>query len=124
MSEEKPKTSTPGHGGKRANAGRKAAVQNGPYEVLAKAKAKNETFRAQLAELEYQERVGQLLPADLVAQVWAEQVRIAKDRLLAIPARVAPTVLRMEELRDVERAIRDALLVVLDELTRADAART
>ena len=124
MSEEKPKTSTPGHGGRRANSGRKPAVTNGPYEVLAKAKAKNETFKAQIAELDYQERVGQLLPADLVAQVWAEQVRIAKDRLLAIPARVAPTVLRLEELRDVERAIRDALLVVLDELTRADAART
>ncbi|NCA72027.1 MAG: hypothetical protein EOM91_18500 [Sphingobacteriia bacterium] len=124
MSEEKPKTSTPGHGGRRSNSGRKPAVPNGPYEVLAKAKAKNETFKAQIAELEYQERVGQLLPADLVAQVWAEQVRIAKDRLLAIPARVAPTVLRLEELRDVERAIRDALLVVLDELTRADATRT
>ncbi len=123
MSEEAPKP-TLGRGGKRANAGRKVVVPNGPYEVLAKAKAKNETFKAQISELEYQERVGQLLPADLVAQVWAEQVRIAKDRFLAIPARVAPTVLRMEELRDVERAIRDALLVVLDELTRADTART
>lgn len=59
---------------------------------------------------------GELLPVDEVATVWADQIRIAKERLLAIPTRVAPAVLRLDEIRDVERVMRDALLTVLEEL--------
>lgn len=119
--EDTPRTSTPGHGGRRPGAGRKSKdeLESGPYAVLTRAKAKNETYKAQLAELEYKRQVGELLPADEVAAVWADQVRIARERMLAIPARVAPTVLRLNELRDVERAIRDAIHTVLDELSHA-----
>lgn len=119
--EDTPRASTPGHGGRRPGAGRKSKdeLESGPYAVLTRAKAKNETYKAQLAELEYKRQVGELLPADEVAAVWADQVRIARERLLAIPRRVAPSVLRLDEIQDVERVIREAIYTVLDELSRA-----
>ncbi len=106
-------------GGRRANAGRKVVVPNGPYEILAKARAKGETFKAHITELEYKRQVGLLLPAEDVARIWADQIRIAKERLMAIPARVAPTVMRLDELRDVEQAIRNALIDAMTELSNA-----
>jgi len=124
--------STPGHGGARAGAGRRPAnnpngrtpkaEQNDAYTILAKAKAKHETYKAQLAELEYKRQARELIPADEVAEAWENQVSVAKGRLLALPARVAPAVLRATELREVERIVRDAVLGVLDELSAEAAA--
>ena len=122
LDEPEEKQIVPGqHGGYRPNSGgRKTSAS---YEALAKARAKNEIFKANLAELEYKQRVGLLLPVEEVSAVWADKVRIAKERLLSIPARVAPAVLRMTELRDVEHHIRDALHAVLEELSRGDSAQ-
>lgn len=59
---------TPGkHGGARPGAGRKPKPKTGaeaagdPYVVLAKAKAKHEAYKANLAELEFRRRAGELL---------------------------------------------------------------
>lgn len=104
------------HGGYRPHSGGRRPADS--YEALAKARAKNEIFKANLAELDYKTKTGHLLPAEEVAVVWSDRVRIAKERLLSIPARVAPSVLRMTELRDVEHCIRDALHAVLEELAR------
>lgn len=122
LEEPEEKQVIPGqHGGYRPNSGgRKTSAS---YEALAKARAKNEIFKANLAELEYKQRVGLLLPVEEVSAVWADKVRIAKERLLSIPARVAPAVLRMTELRDVEHHIRDALHAVLEELSRGDSTQ-
>lgn len=122
LEEPEEKQIIPGqHGGYRPNSGgRKTSAS---YEALAKARAKNEIFKANLAELEYKQRVGLLLPVEEVSAVWADKVRIAKERLLSIPARVAPAVLRMTELRDVEHHIRDALHAVLEELSRGDSTQ-
>jgi hypothetical protein len=112
------------HGGSRPGAGRRTKAEEsdrGAYGALAKARAKNEVFKANLAELEYKRQVGQLLPVEEVSRVWAEQVRIAKERFLSLPARVAPAVLRMSELREIERYLREALHSVLEELSRGDS---
>ena len=117
-------TAPPGpRGGRRPNAGRRTKAEEaerGAYGTLAKARAKNELFKANLAELEFKKRMGQLLPVEEVARVWTEQIHIAKERLLSIPTRIAPAILRMTELRDVERCLRDALHAVLEELSRGD----
>jgi len=79
-------------------------------------RAKLDQARREQIEARLQAERGELLPADEVATVWADQVRIAKERLLSLPARVAPALLRLDEIRDVERVMRDALLSVLEEL--------
>lgn len=116
-----PRKSSPGHGGAREGAGRKAGVPVGntsdTYALLAKAKAKRETYRAQMAELEYRARVGELLEAGEVAALWTSQIQIAKGRLLAIPSRLAPVVLGLGDLRAIEAEIREAIHEALDDLS-------
>ena len=57
-----------------------------------------------------------LIPVAEVGETWSELVSIARGRLLALPARVAPTVLRQRDLRTIENTIRDAVIVILEEL--------
>lgn len=120
-----PRKSTPGHGGARPGAGRKpkagAKQQSDAYTLLAKAKAKRETFRAQMAEVEYRTRIGDLLEASVVADTWAAQVAIAKGRLLSLPARIAPSVIGLGDLRAIEGVIREAIHEVLTELSADEA---
>lgn len=111
------------NGGYRPNSGRKPKVGPGrpkkeaqadAYELLAKARAEHEVYKSRLAKLEYEQRAGTLVPKDEVASHWADEMRRARNHFLALPARVAPTVLALTEMRDVERALRDAVLEALD----------
>jgi phage terminase Nu1 subunit (DNA packaging protein) len=65
MPESKPqKPHSPNHGGYRPGAGRKKKDPDSTtdvYSILARAKAKHEMHRAQLAELDYRKRSGELL---------------------------------------------------------------
>jgi len=108
----------PGRGGARPGSGRKPKDPNGndPYSILAKAKAKNESYKAELTLLEYRQRVGELIPKDEVASAWAENIAIAKGRLLALPSRVSGDVLRLKTQREVEELIKGAIVTVLEEL--------
>jgi hypothetical protein len=68
-------------------------------------------------EMANEKAAGKLLDADLVAQTWAAQVGIARGRLLALPARLAPAVLGLGDLRAIEAVIREAIHEVLTELS-------
>jgi hypothetical protein len=120
-----PRKGAPGHGGPRTGpggvregAGRPTKTEQADaYTLLAKAKAKRETYRAQMAEVEYRTRIGELLEASVVAETWAAQVAIAKGRLLALPARIAPSVIGLGDLRAIEGVIREAIHEALTELS-------
>ena len=84
-------------------------------------RARLDRVRADLAELDLARRRGELLPAAEVVAAWSEQVAIAKGRMLAIPARVAPGMIRCRDLRSAERMLKDAIYTVLEELAN-DAA--
>ena len=114
----------PGRGGARPNSGRKPKSPDAtdPYSILAKAKAKNESYKAELTLLEYRQRVGELIPKDEVAAAWAENIAIAKGRLLALPSRVSGEVLRLKTQREVEEAIKAAIVTILEELAGGQAA--
>lgn len=90
------------------------------YVLLAKARAKRETYRAQMAEVEYRARIGELLEAKDVAATWVAQIGIAKGRLLSLPARLAPAVLGLGDLRAIETVIREAIHEALTELSADD----
>jgi hypothetical protein len=110
--------SSPGHGGSRPGSGRPPKTeQSTAYTVLAKAKAKQATYKAQMAEIEYRTRMGELLEASVVAETWAAQVGIAKGRILSLPARIAPQVIGLGDLRAIEGVIRDAIHEALTELS-------
>ena len=109
----------PGRGGARPGAGRKPKSPDAsdPYSILAKAKAKNETIKAELTLLEYKQRTGELIPKDEVAAAWADQIAIAKGRLLSLPSRVSGEVLRLKTQREIEEVIKGAIVVILEELS-------
>ena len=114
----------PGRGGARPGAGRKPKSPDAtdPYSILAKAKAKNESYKAELTLLEYRQRVGELIPKEEVAAAWVENIAIAKGRLLALPSRVSGEVLRLKTQREVEELIKAAIVTILEELAGGQAA--
>jgi hypothetical protein len=93
--------STPGHGGRRPGAGRpkgsgaaKPAAtigrppkteQNDAYTVLAKAKAKRETYRAQMEELRYREAARELIPAIEYERALASAFKLVASALESLP---------------------------------------
>lgn len=77
--------------------------------------------RRRAAEMANAKAAGEVIPVGEVAAAWEQQVGVARGRLLAMPARIAPKVLRATELRAVEGIIRDQIYLVLDELS-ADCA--
>ena len=89
--------STPGHGGPRKGAGRPKGSgplqqpggvkekQNDAYTVLAQARAKREMFRAQLTELEYREKAGELYPRAEVMQTFTTTIAIFAEQMRGIP---------------------------------------
>jgi hypothetical protein len=110
------------HGGPRPHSGRPrkkpgpaaSKVKADAYEVLAKAKAEHEVYKAKIAALDYKRQSGEIILKSEAQTAWAEEIHRIKNHFLSIPSRVAPTVLALDELRDVERAIRDAILEALD----------
>lgn len=84
-------------------------------------KARLDKLRGDAVQLELDRKRGLLLPVDEISRVWGEQVMTAKHRLLALPARVAPSLLRMTDLREVESFLRDSVYEILTEL--ASSAR-
>jgi hypothetical protein len=61
--------------------------------------------------------LGELLESSEVAATWVAQVGIAKGRLLSLPARLAPSVLGLGDLRAIETVIREAIYEALTELS-------
>lgn len=116
---------SPTRGGARPGAGRKPKTdQNDAYTRLAKAKADHEEHKAKLAELELKRQTRELLPADEVAAAWADQIAIAKGRLLSLPSRVSGELLRLKSQREVEDTIKAALVVILEELSDGASRHT
>jgi len=86
-----PETEKPssGHGGYRPGAGRKKKTeQNDAHTLLAKAKAKHESYKAQLAELAYRREVGELLTRQHVEQTTATAFASISQSILALPDRL------------------------------------
>jgi hypothetical protein len=78
--------STPGHGGHRPGAGRKPKTdQADAYTILAKAKAKRETYRAQMEELRYNEAAGKLVAIDEFERVFASAIKMIAVTLESLP---------------------------------------
>ena len=80
-------------------------------------KALLDRARRIVVETEHKVRLGELLEASEVASTWAAQVGIAKGRLLSLPARLAPAVLGLGDLRAIEPVIREAIHEALTELS-------
>jgi terminase small subunit / prophage DNA-packing protein len=59
---------------------------------------------------------GRLLPVDQVREVWAGHIINAKTKFLALPAKLSPEILSMEQISEVQAYLRRHINEVLDDL--------
>jgi hypothetical protein len=86
------------------------------YALLAKAKAKRETYRAQMSELDYKQRAGELVNAEEVRQLWAGHINIAKTALLGLPSKLAHELAAVSDPAKIAEIVRARIVEVLTDL--------
>jgi hypothetical protein len=92
---------------------------NGAAARLQTAKATRAEFDAKLAEIEYQRVTGELVPLREMQEAVGEVARRVRDRLLTLPARLAPVVAGMAgSQEECYRAIETEVNETLDELAQ------
>jgi phage terminase Nu1 subunit (DNA packaging protein) len=91
---------------KVSEAATSAPVEAGAQATTyAQAKLADMLFRARLRKLEYETKSAKLIPTDEVKAVWFKQARQIRDKLLAMPAKLAPQLAAVSELRAVRELL-------------------
>ena len=70
--------------------------------------------RREEIELRIKEKIGELIPADAVADHWVRNVTIARNKFLGLPSRLAPSLRRCKDTREVEVTLKAAIHAVSD----------
>ena len=76
--------------------------------------------RADLAEMDAQEKRRSLIAADQVEAAWIAVLALLRTRLLALPDRLAPQAFEQPTVGDTRNLIRAAIREVLDDLAEPD----
>jgi hypothetical protein len=79
--------------------------------TVAEARAQRERYLAKLVKLEYEEKVGKLVPADQVQDRWTKVASIVRTKVLGIPAKVRTRLpdINADQYLAIEAIIREAL---------------
>jgi len=72
-----------------------------PAGSFAQARTAEMIFRARLRKLEYETRTGKFLPADEVKVRWFTIARQIRDKLLGLPAKLAPQLAALGDLKEI-----------------------
>jgi hypothetical protein len=80
------------------------------------ARTLRERYQAQLARLEFEEKAGKLIDAEVVRREYFKQARTARDNLLNIPDRLAPMLLGRTELHEVRMLLLEEIHKVCESL--------
>jgi hypothetical protein len=107
-----------GHGGARAGAGRPKDSQSSRSRFQA-AQARKEEHLAELRRLEVERRKGELVPRQAVLETWQNALIIARQRLLALPAKIAHEAAHLPA-PEVHRIVKREIYAALTELSRCD----
>ena len=76
--------------------------------------------RADLAEMEAEEKRRSLIAADEIEAAWISVLALLRTRLLALPDRLAPQAFEQPTVGDTRNLIRTAIREVLDDLAEPD----
>jgi hypothetical protein len=82
-----------------------------------KSRANKELFEALLKKLEYEERSGKLVELSKMEVDAFTAARVARDKLLAIPDRLAPTLVGVTDIHEMKEVLRKEILATLQNLT-------
>jgi hypothetical protein len=76
--------------------------------------------RADITEMERAQMENRLIPSSDVELTWNSLVSNARNRLIAIPTKVAPVVYASKNLNEIRDIIKDEIYSALDELANAE----
>ena len=96
-----------------------AEVTSDPVSAYLRARAINETFRARLAQLEYEERSGKLIQTTRAGEYAAEFSAIVGDALSAWPDRLTPLVAATMDESAVYRIINHEVAALRRKIAKA-----
>ncbi|KXK28624.1 MAG: hypothetical protein UZ01_02564, partial [Candidatus Brocadia sinica] len=92
-------------------------TESSDTEGLTKARAMKEHFRALLAELEFKEKNGELVPVEAVRKQAFETARMVRDSLLNIPNRVSPILAAESDHREINQILTKEIVQCLENLS-------
>ncbi|WP_026804699.1 hypothetical protein [Aliarcobacter lanthieri] len=84
----------------------------------ASAKAHREYYMGQIAELDYQIKLGEYIPKVEVEQTFFESARKVRDMLLNLPNKMAMRVVGKKDIKEIEIIINDEIRYILGNLSR------
>ena len=82
-----------------------------------KSRANKELFEALLKKLEYEERSGKLVELSKMEVDAFTAARVARDKLLAIPDRIAPILVGITDIHELKEVLRKEIITSLQNLT-------
>jgi phage terminase Nu1 subunit (DNA packaging protein) len=82
----------------------------------AQEKAALDAARRRLAELDYQKRTGELIPADVVQETWIRMAGACRSKLLTLPGRLAVSASGCQTVHEIEREAKSLVHECLAEL--------
>ncbi len=77
-------------------------------------------YQADLAELDLRRAHGEVIGTEDAMRIWSEVVMAVRQRLLALPTRMAPLVVNCQSIPEVKARLDVAITEVLGELTSPD----
>lgn len=86
------------------------AVQPGSF---AQARSVEMVYKAKLRKLDFETRSGKLIPSDEVKVKWFTLVRQIRDKLLALPAKLAPQLAALSDVREVRELLDTEITALL-----------
>lgn len=82
-----------------------------------KSRANKELFEALLKKLEYEEKSGKLVEIAKMEVDAFTAARVARDKLLAIPDRLAPALVGITDIHEIKEVLRKEIITSLQNLT-------
>jgi hypothetical protein len=92
--------------------------QNGP--TLSESKTKKERFLANMAEIEYLEKIKTLVKVKSVKKVFSTVCKITKNSLSAIPGRIAAELAQISDIKEIEERLAQEINQALEELANSE----
>jgi hypothetical protein len=96
-------------------------VSSDPVAAYLRARAVNETFKAKVSQLEYEERTGKLIQAVRASEYAATFSAIVKDSLMAMPDRLAPMLAAVDDEKAIHRMLAAEVSSLLRKVSKAVA---
>jgi len=91
--------------------------EDGEHLDPSQEKAQLDRERRLLVEMERRQKEGELIPASQVEAAWTGYVATTKSRLMSLPSRLAPEMVRAKTIREAEKVIKVAVIECLEELS-------